>query len=1031
MFLLLFIGNSFAQSPGIIIRPAAGAGATPLNPNGDGFSSSSTNGFVSSDITESEVPYKIVPPAFPEPTSDLLRGPAQMYSDLVRQVDGSGFYIYNDGTNLLFRLRVGNVVSGSKGYSVLIDTDGKIGSTGAYADPNYQAATTGVNGNPGFELEVVLETNFRVAVYNVDGASTPTLMSSYPINSNSQISIALSTVSGTPDYFYDFYVPISALGVTAGTPLRMVATTVMAPKPAIGGPKSDIYGVDDSQYKDPMKSWEAAVTNTPTYTLSSINSGGGGVGPACTAAPTLNGPIQAGAGISVSGSWTALDASKPSTATITLFKNGIAAGTTTVTSTNTWTISGITVVSGDVLYAKAQATGESQCLQSSSVKVLNCTPANTSSTTGFAITCSSERGFEGTRALNTSVKIYQVTTAGVTLFADDATTTYKVTYPTTTTFRYDDVNSQSGQTACSGGGKDLNKGTYIITVTESGKCESAGTFVCVNDASPITTATPVISQTTIYTGATTVSGTAVAGSTVWLYTNGKLQGTTTATGGNYSFTNLALTTGDVVSVMALSTVTDACASAAATRTVSCFITSPVITTDNNGNLSSSATAISGTSGEAAGSTITVLENGVSVGTTTVQANGTWSLNYTPVSGKSYTATLTNGGCISPSSNAAAALAPTTVCPSITGTYKASDNTISGTFPSSFTGKVRLYIDGDSIGEASIAAATSWSITVNSNYRSIIYAGGVLTVTSQATGNAEKTDCSSSTTVGCPAIPTPSISPTSSNIHTGQTVPYTVSPSTSGFLYAVADASTTTTNYTVSQWGTGSNLAMTTYPFNTAGTYNIQVNAISFSGSGCVSSSAATVVVSTALPVTLLYFTGRYEEEQSKLTWETTTEDQVDRFVVERSDDGRLFTEIGTVKATGNSNFRIKYNYTDSRAVAKYAWYRLRMVDIDGKIKYTSVIRLVNNTRNISVLSVTPNPFENTLRVQVNSDKVSPATVRIVDLTGREMYRLNSVLMAGNNNIPVHPSTALASGVYVLQLIVDNEVILNQKVQKVK
>lgn len=1030
-FLLLFFGTSFAQSPGIIIRPAAGAGVTPLNPNGDGFSSKNDSGFVYSDITQSEIPYKTVPPAFLEPTSDLLRGPSEMYSDLVRQVDGSGFYIYNDGTNLLFRMRLGNVVSGSKGYSVLIDTDGKIGSTGAYADPNYQAATTGVNGNPGFELEVVLETNFRVAVYNVDGTSTPTLMSSYPINSNSQISIALSTVSGTPDYFYDFYVPISALGVTAGTPLRMVATTVMAPKPAIGGPKSDIYGVDDAQYNDPMKSWEAAVNNTPTYTLSSINSGGGGVGPACTAAPTLTGPVQAGAGISVSGSWTALDASKPSTATITLYKNGSAIGTTTVSSGNTWTISGITVVNGDVLYAKAQAAGESQCLQSSSVKVLNCTPANTSSATGFSVTCFSERGFEGNRALNTSVKIYKVTTAGITLYAADAGTPYLITYPTTTTWRYDDVNSQSGQTACSGGGKDLAKGSYMLTVTESGKCESAGTFVCVNDGTVVSTATPVISQTTIYTGATTVSGTAVAGSTVWLYTNGTLQGTTTATGGNYAFSNLALITGDVVTVMALSTAADACVSPAVTRTVSCFITAPVITTDNNGNLNSAATAISGTSGEAAGSTITVLENGVNIGTTTVQSNGTWSLNYTPVSGKSYTATLTNGSCTSQASRAAAALAPTTVCPTITGTYKATDNIISGTFPVSFTGKVRLYIDGDSIGEASLSAATSWNITVNSNYRSIIYAGGVLTATAQATGAAEKTDCSSSTTVGCPALPTPSITPTSSSILTGQTVPYTVSSSTSGLLYAVTSASSSTTNYTVSQWGTGSNLSMTTYPFNTAGTYNLLLSAVSFSGPGCLSSSAATVVVSTALPVTLLYFTGKYEEEQSKLTWETTTEDQVDRFVVERSDDGLQFSDIGMVKATGNSNFSIKYSYADNKPVVKYAWYRLRMVDLDGKARYSNVIRLVHDTRNVTVLSVTPNPFENTLRVQVNSDKVLPATIRIVDLTGREMYRLKNVLSAGNNNILVQPSNSLASGVYVLQLIAGDEVILNQKIQKVK
>jgi hypothetical protein len=340
-FLLLFIGNTFAQSPGIIVRPAAGIGNTPLNPNGDGFTSSSANGFVSSDITESEIPYKIVPPAFLEPTSDLMRGPAQLYSDLVRQVDGSGFYIYNDGTNLLFRLRLGNIVSGSKGYSVLIDTDGKIGGTGAYADPNYQAATTGVNGNPGFELEVVLETNFRVAVYNVDGSSNPSKIDSFGINTNSQISIALSAVSGTPDYFYDFYVPISSLGISASTPLRMVATTVMAPKPAIGGPKSDIYGVDDSQYNDPMKSWEAAINNTPTYNLTNINNGGGGVGAACTAAPTLTGPLQEGAGITVSGSWTALDGTKPATATITLYINGVASGTTSATSGNTWSMGGL------------------------------------------------------------------------------------------------------------------------------------------------------------------------------------------------------------------------------------------------------------------------------------------------------------------------------------------------------------------------------------------------------------------------------------------------------------------------------------------------------------------------------------------------------------------------------------------------------------------------------------------------------------------------------------------------------------------
>ena len=1027
-FLFFFIGIALAQSPGIIVRPAAGIGSTPLNPNGDGFSSSSINGFVSSDITESEIPYKIVPPAFLEPTSDLLRGPAQLYSDLVRQVDGSGFYIYNDGTNLLFRLRLGNVISGSKGYSVLIDTDGKMGSTGAYADPNYQAATTGVNGNPGFELEVVLETNFRVAVYNVDGTSNPTLLTSYGINTNSQISIALSTVSGTPDYFYDFYVPTSALGITLATPLRMVATTVMAPTAAIGGPKSDIYGVDDAQYKDPMKSWEAAINNTPTYTLININSGGGGVGAACTAAPTLNGPIQAGAGVTVTGSWTALDGTKPATATITLYKNGVASGTTSATSGNTWSITGVTISTGDVLYAKAQAVGESECLQSANVKVISCTPANTSALTGFTVTCGNLRGMEGARAANTSVKIYRVQTTGITLVADDASTTYKVTYPTSTTWRYDDANGQGNASACSGGATELSDGTYMLTVTEPGKCESAGFNVCVGGIAAA--ATPTITQTAIYPGTGTLSGTTVAGATVRIYTNGKLESTVTANGsGAYSFTNLAPTLGDIITITAQTTTT--CVSTAASRTVTCYITSPVINTDNNGNLNTTATAISGKSGEATGSTVTVLENGVSIGTTTVQSDGTWSLNHTPVASRSYTATQTNGSCTSAASSAAIALAATTVCPTITGSYSASAGLISGTFPSTFTGKVRLYIDGDSIGEATVTSSTLWSITVNTNYRNTLYAGGVVTVTSQASGAAEKTDCSSSVTITCPTAAIPAISPTSSSILTGGTVTYDVSNAVSGLLYAVTSSTSSTTNYGVSKWGTGGSLSMPTDAFNSVGTYNVLISAVSFSGAGCLTSTPASIVVSAPLPVTLLYFTGRYEDGQSQLTWETVMEDQVDRFAIERSDDGRQFMEIGTVKATGNSNTRIKYAYTDNKPVNNNAWYRLRTVDIDGKSRYSNVIRIVNEAHTLMVLSVTPNPFESTVRVQVNSDKVVPATIRIIDLTGREMYKSNNLLSTGNNTISVQPAKALAKGIYLLQLIVGDEVILNKKIQKVK
>jgi hypothetical protein len=209
-----------------------------------------------------------------------------------------------------------------------------------------------------------------------------------------------------------------------------------------------------------------------------------------------------------------------------------------------------------------------------------------------------------------------------------------------------------------------------------------------------------------------------------------------------------------------------------------------------------------------------------------------------------------------------------------------------------------------------------------------------------------------------------------------------------------------------------------------------ISAVSFSGAGCLTSSPATIVVSAPLPVTLLNFTGRYMNDHTNLEWETAMEENAAYFAVERSDDGRQYTEIGKVKAAGNSNMRLEYAFTDNKPVINNAWYRLRPVDTDGTSKFSNVIRVANEIRDLSVLSVTPNPFESAVRVQVYADKVLPVAIRIVDITGREMFKLNSILSAGNNNILLQPAT-LVKGVYVLQMIAGNEVIWNQKIQKVK
>lgn len=215
----------------------------------------------------------------------------------------------------------------------------------------FNSSYTNINGNPGFEYEVVLQTNFQVAVYNVNGNANPgSPVATYALNTISQISMALTRDGNTTDYYYDWYVPLSAIGSPAS--FRVTATTVTSPSSALQGIRSDVYGIDDSQ-ANPTNAWVTATNAQPAITIASISSSGSGVSAVTTAPPVVNGPINIGTNVSVSGSWTAIDASKPSPATISPYKNNTFIGTATVNSGAVWNITVAAVAVGDVFYARA------------------------------------------------------------------------------------------------------------------------------------------------------------------------------------------------------------------------------------------------------------------------------------------------------------------------------------------------------------------------------------------------------------------------------------------------------------------------------------------------------------------------------------------------------------------------------------------------------------------------------------------------------------------------------------------------------
>jgi hypothetical protein len=86
-----------------------------------------------------------------------------------------------------------------------------------------------------------------------------------------------------------------------------------------------------------------------------------------------------------------------------------------------------------------------------------------------------------------------------------------------------------------------------------------------------------------------------------------------------------------------------------------------------------------------------------------------------------------------------------------------------------------------------------------------------------------------------------------------------------------------------------------------------------------------------------YFHARSEGENVKLEWKTGEESNLKNFVIERKTQQSSYVDLSTITPKGNNSF---YSYIDESVYKSSSYvftYRLRIVDQDQKISYSSEV----------------------------------------------------------------------------------------------
>jgi hypothetical protein len=209
--------------------------------------------------------------------------------------------------------------------------------------------------------------------------------------------------------------------------------------------------------------------------------------------------------------------------------------------------------------------------------------------------------------------------------------------------------------------------------------------------------------------------------------------------------------------------------------------------------------------------------------------------------------------------------------------------------------------------------------------------------------------------------------------------------------------------------TGDNLSGWTYDANT------QILEATFSQA----SDYQFKVSQDPLPVELVYFKAEKVNAHVKLTWQTATEKNNRRFVVQRSADARTWETLAAIAGQGTTSKLSQYEFLDTPALSGKIYYRLQQEDLDGSIQYSPVQVVTFEKQFSPELLLYPNPASENLTIKMATSFGGNAEIRVLSPAGAEIYKQENVASKDGNSFEVNVA-GLPAGFYILSLRTANQ-----------
>lgn len=193
----------------------------------------------------------------------------------------------------------------------------------------------------------------------------------------------------------------------------------------------------------------------------------------------------------------------------------------------------------------------------------------------------------------------------------------------------------------------------------------------------------------------------------------------------------------------------------------------------------------------------------------------------------------------------------------------------------------------------------------------------------------------------------------------------------------------------------------------------------------VAAAATPAGACTILAQQLTSLQAVYETGQVQLNWLAYAAANVKSFTIEYSQDGVNYSKAGQV-TVADDNVVTQYQYTHYTNLTGTLYYRIRETDLNGAVYYSNLVTVKIGAS--FVTQVFPNPFTNSLQVNLLLQKAGTIQVQLFDAGGRMLRKVEKQGQAGVNAIVVSDLQTLLPGVYMARVTAGDQVVFQKLVK---